>query len=60
MLAYIRRACMRHDTAVALAFRRAMGMDAHRLTPMEPKAHAARGVYDGMRECFANRRRVKL
>lgn len=60
LLDYIRRACMLHDTPVALAFRRALGMGTHRLTPMEPKAHAAHGVYDGMRECFANERRVRL
>lgn len=60
MLAYIRRACMRHDTAIALAFRRALGADMPERMPDIRRAHASAGVYAGMRECFANRERVKL
>lgn len=60
MLAYIRRACMRHDTAIALAFRRALGADMPERMPDIRRAHASAGVYAGMRECFANRERVNL
>lgn len=60
MLAYIKRACMRHDTTVALAFRRALGADMPERTSPERRAHAAHGVYDGMAECFANRKHVNL
>ena len=60
MLAYIRASCMRHDTVVARAFRRALGADMPTRTPPERRAHAAHGVYDGMAECFANRKRVNL
>ena len=60
MLAYIRRACMRHDTAIAMAFRRALGTDMPERMPDTRRAHASAGVYAGMRECFANRKRVNL
>lgn len=60
MLAYIRRACMRHDTTVARAFRRALGVDTPTRIPPERRAHGAHGVYDGMAECFANRKHVNL
>ena len=60
MLAYIRRACMRHDPTMALAFRRALGADMPERMPDTRRAHASDGVYSGMRECFANRRRVRL
>ena len=59
MLAYIRRACMRHDTAIALAFRRALGLPEDTPARM-PTGHPSAGVYDGMRECFANRKHVNL
>lgn len=60
MLAYIRRACMRHDTTVARAFRRALGADMPERMPGTRRAHASAGVYSGMRECFANRKHVNL
>lgn len=60
MLAYIRSACMRHDTTVARAFRRALGADMPERMPDARRAHASAGVYSGMRECFANRRHVNL
>lgn len=61
---YIRRSCMRHDTVVALAFRRALGVQ-YPGAPMVdtptgcPRGYAS-GVYDGVGECFANRKRVRL
>jgi hypothetical protein len=58
MLDYIREACMRHDTAVALAFRRALGLPA---APPRPTArtHAEHGVYDGIRGCMAQMHGVR-
>lgn len=54
-LNHIRRECMRHDTTVAAAFRRALGIDAHPM-PRRPKARhrRKRGRYRGVRSCFAN------
>lgn len=60
MLAYIRRACMRNDTVVVRAFRRALGVDMPERMPDTRRAHASAGVYSGMRECFANRKHVRL
>ena len=60
MLAYIKRACMRHDTVVARAFRRALVADMPERMPDARRAHASDGVYSGMRECFANRKHVNL
>lgn len=62
---YIRRSCMRHDTVVAHAFRRALGVNDPSLHTVAPRADVmprayASGVYDGMAECFANRKRVRL
>lgn len=60
MLDYIRRCCMRHDTVVARAFRRALGMPVDAPRGARPREHASAGVYDGMDECFENRKRVRL
>ena len=65
LLDYIRQSCMRHGTVVAHAFRRALGVNdpsVHTVAPradVMPRAYAS-GVYDGMGECFANKRRVRL
>ena len=65
LLEHIRRSCMRHDTVVAHAFRRTLGVNdpsAYTVAPRAdgiPRAYAS-GVYDGMGECFANRKRVRL
>lgn len=57
---HIRRECMRHDTAVAAAFRRAFGITAR---PMPNRAHPrrrrGRGKYRAMRSCFANEQSVE-
>ena len=60
MLDYIRKACMRHDTVVAMAFRRALGLPLDMPRSHRPREHASAGVYDGMDECFENRKRVRL
>ena len=60
MLDYIRKACMRHDTVVAMAFRRALGICSLDMAPSDTRRHASEGVYDGMDECFENRKRVRL
>ena len=60
MLDYIRKACLRHDTVVAMAFRRALGISHRGTAPSDARRHAAEGVYDGMHECFENRKRVNL
>ena len=61
---YLRRSCMRHDTVVARAFRRALGVQhpgaPHGAIPSGCPRGDASGVYDGMGECFANRKRVRL
>ncbi|MDY5662772.1 MAG: hypothetical protein SPG07_09225 [Coriobacteriales bacterium] len=53
---HIRRECMRHDTTVAAAFRRALGITAQPLPASRPKVRRRRrrGRYRAMRECFAN------
>lgn len=48
----------RKDTVVAAAFRRALGIDAPPIGERDRNNHAERGVYDGLADCFANRRRV--
>lgn len=55
-LDHIKRECMRHDTTVAAAFRRALGITAPPLPASCPKARhrRRRGRYRAMRECFAN------
>ena len=60
MLDYIRRCCMRHDTVVAMAFRRALGLPLDIPRGHRHRGHASAGVYDGMGECFENRKRVRL
>lgn len=60
MLDYIRKACLRHDTVVAMAFRRALGIGRRSTAPSDDRRHASEGVYDGMDECFKNRKRVRL
>lgn len=60
MLGYIRRCCMRHDTVVAMAFRRALGLPVDMPQGHRPRERASAGVYDGMDECFENRKRVRL
>lgn len=60
-LDHIRRESMRHDTAVAAAFRRALGITAPPLPASRPKGRRRRrrGRYRAVRECFANERSVE-
>lgn len=67
-VAYIAARCMEHDTVVALAFRKALGIVAEprcrrgRRDSL-PKRTAEWGdaeVYGGMSECFENRKAVLL
>ena len=46
------------DTAVAAAFRRALGIAPPARESGERNRHGMHGVYDGMAECFKNRKRV--
>lgn len=61
--AYIRSRASRYDTAVARAFRRALGMPEHMALP-HGAASRGRGHYGGMYrhmgECFRNRRHVNF
>ena len=60
-LDHIRRECMRHDTAFAAAFRRALGITAPPTVPRRPKVRhrRRRGRYRAVRECFAYERSVE-
>ena len=58
-IGYIARRAMEHDTAIALAFRRALGI----VTPppaQEPDGKRDPGAYAGVAECFRNQRHVNL
>lgn len=58
-LEYIARRACEHDTAMALAFRRALGVDGARPGPRR-QGHRGNGTYAALPECFRNERHVNL
>lgn len=58
-LEYIARRAREHDTAVAHAFRRALGMGGARRGPRR-EGHQGHGTYAALPECFRNERHVNL
>lgn len=58
-IGYIARCAMEHDTAIALAFRRALGIYAAPAA-QAPDGKRDPGAYAGVAECFRNQRHVNL
>lgn len=58
-IGYIARRAMEHDTTLALAFRRALGIAAG-AAARRPDGKRDPGAYAGVAECFRNQRHVNL